>query len=90
MTTESHLTVRDYFDQVIFGNTAKREAIHPAETGASGSGSFHRILTSCGNRRLAEGNLKPTGLTVVDYLKNPVRVKCQFNYRMSIKRAGKR
>jgi len=87
MTTEGHLTVRDYFDQVIFGRTAKREASSPAQVNAPGSGSFQRILTLSGNRRLHENHPKPTptGLTVVDYLKNPVRVKCQFNYRMLAK-----
>jgi Transglycosylase SLT domain len=83
MATGSHLTVRDYFDQVLFGYTAKKGAISSVKADASGKGSFHRILTSCGNRRLDPGNLKPTGLTAVDYLKNPVRVKCQFNHRLS-------
>jgi hypothetical protein len=82
MAAESHLTVRDYFDQVLFGSTANREVISPAKMDASGSGSFHRILTSCGNQRTDRNHLKPTGLTVVDYLKNPVRVKCQFNHRV--------
>jgi Transglycosylase SLT domain len=83
MGTGNHLTVRDYFDRVLFGNTAKREAVSSVEADASGNGSFHRILTSYGNQRLDRDSLKPTGLTIVDYLKNPVRVKCQFNHRLS-------
>ena len=82
MATESHLTVRDYFDQVLFGSTANREAISSAKVEAIGAGSFHRILTSHGNQRLDRENLKPTGLTIVDYLKNPVMVKGWFNHRV--------
>lgn len=89
MSTDTHLTVRDYFDQVLVGNTTKREVNFPAEVNASGSASFHGILTSFGNQRLYQDNLKPTGLTVVDYLKNPVRIKCQFNHRMLSKVPGK-
>ena len=83
MATGNHLTVRDYFDQALFGNAAKRESISSVKADASGNGSFHRILTSYGNQRLGRDSLKPTGLTIVDYLKNPVRVKCQFNHRLS-------
>lgn len=83
MATGNYLTVRDYFDQVLFGNTAKREAISSVKAEASGGDSFYRILTAYGNRRFDRDGLKPTGLTVVDYLKNPVRVKCQFDHRLS-------
>ena len=83
MTTGNHLTVRDYFNQVLLGNTAQREAISSVKADASGDGSFYRILTSYENQRFGRDDLKPTGLTIVDYLKNPVRVKCQFNHRLS-------
>jgi hypothetical protein len=83
MATGNHLTVRDYFNRVLLGNTAKREAVPSVKANTSGNGSFHRILTSHGNQQLDRGSLKPTGLTIVDYLKNPVRVKCQFNHRLS-------
>lgn len=82
MATENHLTIRDYFDRVLYANTAKKEAISSAEASAPGIGSFHRILTSYGSQRLDRDNLKPTGLTIVDYLKNPVRVKGQFKHRV--------
>ena len=83
MATENHLTVKDYFDQVLYGTSANRKAFSTAKVDASGSGSFHRILTTYGNQRSDHDNLKPTGLTVVDYLNNPVRIKCQFNHRLS-------
>jgi hypothetical protein len=82
MATENHLTVKDYFDQVLYGSAANRKAFSTAKVDAPGSGSFHRILTTYGNQRSDHDNLKPTGLTVVDYLNNPVRIKCQFNHRL--------
>jgi hypothetical protein len=83
MATQNHLTIRDYFDQVLLGSTAKRKAVPSIKSEGSDNGIFHRILTSFGNPRLGQDNLKPNGLTVVDYLNNPVRVKCQFDHRLS-------
>lgn len=85
MATEDHLTIRDYFDHALFGGSARREAVPAIDSDAAGPGSFHRILTAYGCQLRKQDNLKPTGLTVVDYLKNPVRVKCQFNHRFTSK-----
>jgi Transglycosylase SLT domain len=90
MATGNHLTVRDYFDQVLLSSTAKRDAVSSVKADASGNGSFRRILTSYGNQRSDRDSLKPTGLTIVDYLKNPVRVKCQFNHRLSSRATAKK
>ncbi|UCD77043.1 MAG: lytic transglycosylase domain-containing protein, partial [Desulfobacterales bacterium] len=83
MATQNHLTIRDYFDQALFGSTANRKTLSATEADPSDTRSFQRILSSHGNQQFDRSNLKPTGLTVVDYLNNPVRVKCQFNHRLS-------
>ncbi len=82
MTTVNHLTVRDYFDQVLFGSTANRKAFTTTKAVASGTGSFHQLLTSYGSRQLNHNTNKPNGLTVADYLSNPVRVNCHYKYRI--------
>jgi len=82
MTTGNHLTVKDYFDHVLFGNPANRKASFAKKAASSGANSFHQLLTSYGNKQVNYTNNKSTGLTVVDYLSNPVRAKCQFKYRI--------
>ena len=81
MTTGNHLTVRDYFDQVLVGRTLKNRAYSSQSVGPSGNRTFHQLLTSQGNQQLNQSNTKSNGLTVVDYLKNPVRVTCRYYYR---------
>jgi soluble lytic murein transglycosylase-like protein len=77
MAVENHLTVRDYFDRALFGGKAGRPA------GTAGTASFHGLLSSFGDERREQDSASPTGLTVVDYLKNPVNAKCRFNYRLA-------
>jgi soluble lytic murein transglycosylase-like protein len=79
MTTESHLTIRDYFDHMLLGSTANKKPFSSAQADASATGTFRRILTSFGNQRLKPNNLKPSGLTVEDYRSNSTRIKGQFN-----------
>jgi len=81
MTTANHLTVRDYFDQALVGRILNKRAYSSQRTDTSGSRTFHQILTSRGNQQLNQLNTKPNGLTVADYLKNPVRVTCRYIYR---------
>ncbi len=83
MATGNHLTVRDYFDQVLVGRSAYRRGLSFSRTAGSDKQRFHHILESLGNQRLNHHNLKPTGLTVDDYLKNPILVKCQFNHQLA-------
>jgi hypothetical protein len=77
MAVENHLTVRDYFDRVLFGGNAGRPA------GTAGTPSFHGLLSAFGNQRRNQDDTAPTGLTVVDYFKNPVSAKCCFNFRLA-------
>ncbi len=93
MATGNHLTIRDYFDQTLFGRIAQRKGYSPAKTNASGTQPFHQILTSLGNQRINHNNLKPTGMTAADYRNDPVRVRGQFNHQLPAasteKKAGK-
>jgi soluble lytic murein transglycosylase-like protein len=83
MSTGNHLTVRDYFDQALFGRQATRRALQTGKANSSGGTIFRRLLTSLGNQTSDNRCHKPTGLKVKDYLSNPVRVKCHYNYRLS-------
>jgi len=82
MTTGNHLTVRDYFDQVLFGSTATRKSFSPGKAESSDNRTFNQLLTSYGNQQINNNINKPNGLKVADYLSNPVRVKCHYNYRI--------
>ena len=81
MTTENHLTVRDYFDQALVGRTMNGKAYSSHRASKSGNRTFHQILTSQGDRQSDHNNANPTGLTVVDYMKHPIRVKSHYNRR---------
>lgn len=83
MSTGNHLSVRDYFDQVLFGRTTTRKAISTGKTESSGGKTFQQLLTSLGNQQANYRGNKPTGLKVTDYLSNPVHVKCHYIYRNS-------
>jgi soluble lytic murein transglycosylase-like protein len=81
MTIGNHLTARDYFDQALVGRTLNKRAYSAQGADTSGSRAFHQLLTSPGNQQPNQTNIRPSGLTVVDYLNNPVRVKCRYAYR---------
>ena len=80
MSTANHLTIRDYFDQVFTGKQRNRKVfpLSPESANASGTGIFHRILTSRQVQGVGNANVKPTGLTIVDYLANPLGVKGRY------------
>ena len=80
MSTGDHLTIRDYFDQVFTGKQRTRKAfsLSPQRANASGTGMFHRILTSRQMPGDRNANVKSTGLTIVDYLANPLGLKSRF------------
>jgi hypothetical protein len=76
MAVENHLTVRDYFDRVLFGGKAARPS------GAPGTAGFHGLLSAFSKERPEQDNAAPAGLTIVDYLRNPVSAKCRFTHRL--------
>ena len=76
MSTGDHLTVRDYFDEVFTGKQRNRKifSFSPQRENASGAGMFHRILSSLQMQGVEPAGVKSTGLTIVDYLANPLGV----------------
>jgi soluble lytic murein transglycosylase-like protein len=79
MTTGNHLTIRDYLDQIITGNQQKRKGSSPysARKAASGKGMFHRMLISRQVEKDERPGAKITGLTIADYLANPLLARSQ-------------
>ncbi len=83
MFAGNHLTIRDYFDQVLLGNQASRKASLQGIARLSSRKTFHQLLTSLGNQPSNYRGNRPTGWKVVDYLNNPVRVKCLYANRVT-------
>jgi soluble lytic murein transglycosylase-like protein len=80
MSTGDHLTIRDYFDQVFVRKQKTRKIYSRSSQNATGSGttSFHRMLASRQMQGVRHAKVKSTGLTIVDYLANPLRVKGRY------------
>jgi hypothetical protein len=70
MSTANHLTIRDYFDQVLIGKQRDRKvfSLSSERTNATETGMFHRLLASRQMLGVENANVKSTGLTIVDYL----------------------
>ena len=81
MTAANYLTVRDYFDQALVGMALNKRVYSSQRVDTSGISSFDRLLTSRVNQQANQMNSRPTGLTVVDYLNNPVRAACRHACR---------
>jgi soluble lytic murein transglycosylase-like protein len=80
MSTENHLTIRDYLNRVFTGKqrTGKVFSLSPGRANASGSGIFQRMLASHRMPGLGNANAKPSGLTIVDYLAHPLVAKGRY------------
>ena len=80
MSTGDHLTIRDYFDQIFVGKQKTRKVYPrtPQNTTGSGTTSFHRMLAALQIQGGRHAKVKSTGLTIVDYLANPLRVKSRY------------
>ena len=77
MAIANHLTARDYFDRVFTGKqtTGKDFYFAPGRANASGTGVFHRMLASRQMQGFGDEKVKFSGLTIMDYLANPLGVK---------------
>ena len=82
MSTGNHLTIRDYFDQVFVRKQRTRKVYSRSPQNAAGSGttSFHRMLASRQMQGVRHAKVKSTGLSIVDYLANPIRVKSRYHH----------
>lgn len=80
MTTGNHLTIRDYLDKIITGNQQIRKGSSPlsASEASSGTGMFHRMLISNQLEGDTNTSVKTSGLTLADYLANPLPARSQY------------
>lgn len=80
MSTDDHLTIRDYFDQVFVGKQRVRKVNSRSlqNATASGTGTFHRMLASRQLLGVRHAKVKSSGLTIVDYLADPIRMKGRY------------
>jgi soluble lytic murein transglycosylase-like protein len=76
MSTGDHLTIKDYFDRVFAGKQRKRTIGSGSAKRANTfrSGAFQGMLASLQTQGFRNANDKPAGLTIVDYLANPIRL----------------
>jgi soluble lytic murein transglycosylase-like protein len=81
MSSENHLTVRDYFDRVMGGGPRNKKGLSSGRTKAPGARGFHQILTSRQMQRSTKPQAKSGGLKITDYLAKPVRIKHKFKLK---------
>ena len=81
MSSENHLTIRDYFDRVTGGRPRNKKGLSSGRTKSSGTRGFHQILTSRQMQRSAKPQAKSGGLKITDYLARPVHAKYKFKLR---------
>ena len=73
MATDTHLTIRDYFDRLFAERQGNGRHLHRTQRVSPNNGLFDQMLAS---QRIQNGksqNLKSKGLTIADYFANPVR-----------------
>ena len=73
MATDTHLTIRDYFDRLFAERQGNGRHLQRTQRVSPNNRLFDQLLAS---RRIQNGksqNLKSKGLTIADYLANPVR-----------------
>lgn len=78
MTAQSHLTIRDYFDQLHVRHSSGSKGISRSEAGTNGNDGFQRLLATRQQLPSARIGNKVAGLTIADYRAAPVRAcDCQ-------------
>ena len=73
MAADTHLTIKDYFDRLFAERQANGRHLSKTKRVSPGNRLFDQLLAS---RRIQNGksqNSKSKGLTIADYLANPVR-----------------
>ena len=80
MSTGDHLTIRDYFDLVYTGKQRARRVFPPSAGSkvASGAGIFYRMLASRQMPGARNTSGKSKGLTIADYLANPLHAHSRY------------
>ena len=67
-------------DQSHVGKPGSRKVHSGVKPGDSQTPNFHRFLISNQAKQADDSHAKTSGLTIADYLANPVRVTCQYRY----------
>jgi soluble lytic murein transglycosylase-like protein len=81
MSSENHLTIRDYFDRVMGGKPRNKKGLSSGRTKSSAARGFHQILTSRQMQRSTKPQAKSGGMKITDYLAKPVRTKHKFKLK---------
>lgn len=89
MSSENHLTIRDYIDRAMGSGPRNKKGPSPVRTRSSGPTGFHQILTSRSAPRSTRTQAKPGGLKAADYLARPVHTKNKIKPR-SVMAPGKK
>jgi soluble lytic murein transglycosylase-like protein len=84
MPAENNLTVRDYFDRVIGSEPRYKPSPSSARNRSTGTGRFHRILSTRQKQAFNKPQPKSVGLKIADYLARPVRAKYKLKPRPTV------
>jgi soluble lytic murein transglycosylase-like protein len=78
MSSGNYLTIKDYFDRLYVKRNGIRKDSSPHRTNSNGITLFNQIFKSFRPEPLKKTQSETTGLTVADYLANPVRARYQY------------
>jgi soluble lytic murein transglycosylase-like protein len=81
MSSENHLTVRDYFDRVMGTGPRSKKALSSGKIKSSAARGFHQILTARQTQASTKPQAKSGGLKITDYLARPVRTQHKFKIK---------
>jgi soluble lytic murein transglycosylase-like protein len=84
MSSENHLTIRDYIDRAMGGRPRNKKGPSSIRTRSSSAKGFHQILTSRSAPRSTRAREKSGGLKATDYLARPVHTKNKIKSRSAI------
>ncbi|MGD8257946.1 MAG: lytic transglycosylase domain-containing protein [Desulfobacterales bacterium] len=73
MATDTHLTIRDYFDRLFAERQGNGRHLSGTKRISPDNRLFDQLLTSRLSQNAKSQNLESKGLTIADYLANPVR-----------------
>ena len=73
MATDTHLTIRDYFDRLFAERQENGKHLSRTKRVSPNNRLFDQLLASRQIQNAKSQNLESIGLTIADYLANPVR-----------------
>jgi len=81
MSSENHLTIRDYIERATGGRLRTKKKLSATRTGSPATGGFHQILSSRSARETGKPRAESGGLKASDYLARPVHAKSKLRPR---------